>query len=67
MDKPVVKELVQKDFTAANVSAELELLLNDEAYRERIRSDYKAVQDKLGGPGASRRLAEHLTKDAVTV
>jgi lipid-A-disaccharide synthase len=58
MDKPVVKELIQGEMTAKTISAELNELLNNTEYRNRILSDYKELQIKLGGAGASKRLAK---------
>lgn len=57
MDKPVVKELIQGEMTAKTISAELKELLNNSEYRSRILSDYQELKTKLGGAGASRRLA----------
>ncbi len=64
LDKPVVKELIQDDFTADNISAELAKLLNDTEYRMAMLGNYENVLSKLGGPGASGRIAEQLVKDA---
>lgn len=64
LDKPVVKELIQDDFTAANIAKELNKLLNDTSYRLDMLSDYESVRSKLGGAGASARIAEALEKDA---
>ena len=40
MDKLVVKELIQQEMNVKSVSRELEQILNDTAYRERIKTDY---------------------------
>ncbi|MDO9001115.1 MAG: lipid-A-disaccharide synthase [Bacteroidota bacterium] len=66
MDKPVVKELIQNDFSVKNISDELTKLLNDKPYRDRIISDYTELITQLGGVGASKRLAIELVKDAQT-
>ena len=66
MDKPVVKELIQNDFSVKSISEELEKLLNDKPYRERIINDYTELITQLGGVGASKRLATELVKDAET-
>ena len=66
MDKPVIKELIQNDFSVKSISDELEKLLNDKSYRERIISDYTELITQLGGAGASKRLAIELVKDAET-
>ncbi len=64
MDQPVVKELIQNDLSVKGISNELEKLLNDKPYREKMISDYIELEKQLGGPGASKRLAEALVQDA---
>jgi len=58
MEKEVVKEFIQHELTAENLSEELKKLTGDKAYRERILKDYKQINEKLGGPGASARAAK---------
>lgn len=64
MDREIVKELIQQDMTVENISNELNRLLNDTQHRENIIKDYKELKTKLGGVGASKRIAvsmyEHL-------
>jgi lipid-A-disaccharide synthase len=57
MDRLVVKELIQDDFTVENLKKELTSLLNDENYTARMQEDYKLLREKLGGKGASARAA----------
>lgn len=64
LDRPLVKELVQQDLTPENITAELHRLLNDGDYRRAMLQGYEEVKKALGGPGASRRLAQHLVEDA---
>ncbi|MDI1354555.1 MAG: lipid-A-disaccharide synthase [bacterium] len=64
MNKPIVKELIQSDFTARNISEELMKLLNDAAYRSEMIAEYAELQKQLGGVGASLRIAKHLVEDA---
>lgn len=64
MDRPVIKELIQGDFTVQNITDELTRLLNDEKYRNTMLSEYDALIKLLGGPGASAKLASALVKDA---
>jgi lipid-A-disaccharide synthase len=60
MDKPIVKELIQNDFNRANLKAELsELLINPEK-RKQVAADYDALEQKLGGIGASEKAARLL-------
>jgi len=57
MDKPIVKELIQNDFSRLNLKNELaELLLNPEK-RQQVATDYNALEQKLGGGGASEKVA----------
>lgn len=58
MEKEVVKELIQHELTADNLSQELKKLVEDKPYREKILHDYKQLNEKLGGPGASARAAK---------
>lgn len=57
MDRPVVKELIQDDFTTETLESELRALLHDSHYRSRMQEDYKTLRQKLGGKGASERAA----------
>jgi lipid-A-disaccharide synthase len=66
MDKPVVKELVQDDFTVKNIVDELKKLLEDTAYRVAMINEYNKLLQMLGGAGASERVARHLAADALT-
>jgi len=58
MEREVVKELIQHELTVENLSSELKKLTGDKPYREQIISDYKQINEKLGGPGASARAAK---------
>ncbi len=57
MDKPLLKELIQYDFTLENTQKALHSILykND---RELIHRGYAALKIKVGGPGAVDRTAE---------
>ena len=57
MDREVVKELIQEDFTTKNVTIELKKILNPEI-RNQIFSDYAILEDRLGGEGASDKTAK---------
>lgn len=57
MDKEVVKELIQNDFTAKKLAAELQKILEDKT-RKRLFRDYDELEQKLGGRGASDKTAE---------
>nr|WP_321486819.1 lipid-A-disaccharide synthase [uncultured Draconibacterium sp.] len=60
LGKMAVKELLQKDMTVKKVSEELNRLLGDEKYRERILADYREMQKLMGEPGCSKRAAEKM-------
>jgi lipid-A-disaccharide synthase len=57
MDKEVVKELIQHDFTTQNLKKELTRIL-DSNERTRIFEDYFDLEQKLGGKGASSNAAK---------
>jgi len=57
MDKEVVTELIQNDFNTKRLKAELHKIL-DEANRAKLFTDYYALEQKLGGKGASRQVAK---------
>ncbi|CAM1367185.1 lipid-A-disaccharide synthase [Tenacibaculum xiamenense] len=56
MDKKVVTELIQNDFTTENLKKELALILNPE-HRETLFSEYYDLEQLLGGKGASDKTA----------
>jgi lipid-A-disaccharide synthase len=53
----VVPELIQGDFTAERVLAEIGPLLDDTETRRQMQRDLREVREKLGAPGASARAA----------
>jgi len=55
--REVAPEFVQGDFRAPAVAAALARWLDDPGERERARAALAVVREKLGGPGASRRVA----------
>ena len=56
-DKEVVRELVADTMTVSNVRSELDALLNDEAYRNKMLQEYDRMIKILGPAGASRQAA----------
>jgi lipid-A-disaccharide synthase len=62
MDREVVRELIQSDLTVDSLSAELQRLLDDGPYRERMVGDLHDLQQRLGGPGASAKVASAVWK-----
>ena len=57
VDREVFRELVQEEFTPEAASDEVRRLVEDAAYRDRMRSDYAGIRRLLGGSGASRAVA----------
>jgi lipid-A-disaccharide synthase len=58
MDREIVKELVQFDFTPGKLKKELDMIMSDQDYRESMRKNYVKLHEMLGGPGASALTAE---------
>jgi lipid-A-disaccharide synthase len=58
MNQPIVTELIQDDMNLENLSRELSLILNNDAVREKMINNYKLMETKLGGAGASARTAK---------
>ncbi|SIQ88117.1 lipid-A-disaccharide synthase [Maribacter ulvicola] len=63
MQKEVVKELIQDDFTKQNLKKELSLILDGEARTKQLAS-YDELIQKLGGSGASAAAASLIIKNA---
>jgi lipid-A-disaccharide synthase len=59
MDREVVRELIQQDFTENNLVAELQKLM-DPAHKRQLMADYETLRAKLGNEGASGRLAQKM-------
>jgi lipid-A-disaccharide synthase len=57
LDRPLLKELIQQEFIAANLVHELNEILFDEKKRRELASGYKELKEKLGGAGASQKTA----------
>ncbi|QNL49974.1 lipid-A-disaccharide synthase [Olivibacter sp. SDN3] len=62
MDEEVVKELIQKDANHDEIADELDLLLNKKSYRQQMLDNYVKLQEIMGQPGASSRVAELINK-----
>jgi len=60
MDREVVREFIQDDFTPDNLKNELDRLLFDTGYRSRMKDEMKDLRGILGGPGASERAAKKI-------
>lgn len=57
MDREVVKELIQTEFTTKHLKLELDKILDPNG-RQKMLEDYNALKTKLGGVGASQNTAE---------
>ncbi|REH46460.1 lipid-A-disaccharide synthase [Tenacibaculum gallaicum] len=57
MDREVVKELIQNDFTKENLQHELTRILESE-HRQKLFLSYFDLEQKLGGKGASEKTAK---------
>ena len=62
MDQQIVKELIQGECNSFKIREELDLLLNDKNYREAMLSNFEIMREKLGGQGASKKVAHSLLK-----
>ncbi len=60
MDKPVIKELIQKDCRKEMIVTELQKLLTDHTYQNRIIADYEALRIKLGDSGMVERIGKQM-------
>jgi lipid-A-disaccharide synthase len=61
MDKEVVKELIQHEFNEKKLEQELHKILDDNQ-RRLMFLNYYNLEKKLGGTGASKRVAELIVK-----
>lgn len=60
--RKIIEELIQKDMNPVKLKAELNRLLHDEAVRKQMIADYAEMRSKLGGEGASVRVAALIQK-----
>ena len=62
MDKLVVNELIQENFTVENLKIELEALLHNENRKEQLKKDYSSLKEILSqGGNASAKAAASIT------
>lgn len=62
MDEEVVTELIQNDFNAKNVKTELSKILTIE-HRKELHKKYHLLEQKLGGAGASDKIAQLIVEN----
>ncbi len=60
----IVRELIQEDCNPQAVAAEVDQLLNNEAYRQQMLAGYRQLQQMMGEPGASAKTADLILKYA---
>lgn len=56
--KCIIKELIQHEATAENLSAEVSRILTDKAYADDMRANLKYVKRQLGQGGGSKNMAQ---------
>jgi lipid-A-disaccharide synthase len=62
-DHRVLRELIQDDFSLANLRQELNLLVSDTAYRNEMQAGYDLIRERIGEQQASEQVA-HLILEA---
>lgn len=62
MDKSIIKELIQNELNENSLQKELHLLLHDDHYRNKMKTDFENLRIKLGGGGASEVTAKLMLK-----
>ena len=62
MNKIIVSEYIQTKMTLKNVRSEMEKLLFDAGYREKIIENYKRLNELMGEPGGSKRAAQKMVE-----
>jgi lipid-A-disaccharide synthase len=60
--KQIVPELVQQHLTAGNVVRAASRILLDTEYEQNMRRELRIIRDRLGGPGASARVADGVVR-----
>lgn len=64
MDREVVRELIQQDFTPEIAAAELRSILPGGEKHDQMLQDFSELRDQMGDPGASVRVAAEMVKIA---
>lgn len=62
MDRAVVTELIQNDFTEVRVATELRAILPGGSHRSEQLTDYADLQRRMGEPGASERAGTRMVE-----
>ncbi len=61
--KEITHELIQKNLTVENLTAEIVKLKNSVELRQGIKKEMKKTAEKLGVPGASRKTAKSIMRE----
>jgi len=56
--KGIIKELIQHDLTVDNLADEIDKILENKGYREKMLTELAMVKDKLGQGGGSKNMAD---------
>jgi lipid-A-disaccharide synthase len=59
-DRRVLRELIQDDFSLANLRQELNLLVSDTAYRNEMQAGYDLIRERIGEQQASVQVAHFI-------
>ncbi|HEY9533676.1 MAG TPA: lipid-A-disaccharide synthase [Mucilaginibacter sp.] len=62
VNKGIVRELIQQDCNPTAIGAEIELILNNQDYRQDMLVNYDVLDEKMGAPGASAKTAALIVK-----
>ncbi len=65
MNKEVVKELIQDEFTVDNLTKELKKLLTDNEKQQQIKNDYSELKDLLSAGGNASENAARIIFDTI--
>ncbi len=60
-DKPVIQELIQDEMNESSIITELQKILSDESYKNKMLAEYVDLKNLLGGIGASQRAAKMIS------
>lgn len=59
-EREVVKELIQGEFSAENIQAELQRILSNPVYKGQMLQGYDEIFERLGNQSASETVAKHI-------
>lgn len=63
IDRLAFKEFIQADCNADNLVTEVRALIEDQAYRQKMLSEYACIRKALGGRGASAAVAKAMIRE----